>query len=190
MSMQAPFLKRILLPPSPGEDYPFSIPLIGKGFDISLTEPVTFICGENGSGKSTIIESLALHCGFSITGGSRNHNLGEERADVAPLQEHFAFSWSTKVGSGFFVRAESFFHFSNVIDEIARQPGGYEIYDAYGGSSLHAQSHGEGFLSLFTHQLGKRGIYILDEPEAALSPQRQLALLRELCGKLGDDGMR
>jgi len=178
MTIQAPFLKRIVLPPSTGKDYPFTIPLVRRGFDLQLTKPVTFICGENGSGKSTLIESLALHCGFSITGGSRNHNLGMENPDVRPLQEHFKFSWGLKVNSGFFVRAESFFHFSDMIDDLAKQPGGEVIYDAYGGSSLHAQSHGEGFLSLFTHQLGRKGIYILDEPEAALSPQRQLALIR------------
>lgn len=178
VTLQAPFLKRVLLPPSAGEGYPFSVPLVRRGFDLHLTKPVTLICGENGSGKSTLIESLALHCGFSITGGSRNHNLGTENVDIGPLQDRLTFSWSVKVSSGFFVRAESFFHFSNVIDDLARQPGGEVIYDGYGGSSLHAQSHGEGFLSLFTHQLGRKGIYILDEPEAALSPQRQLALLR------------
>jgi predicted ATPase len=138
---------------------------------------VTFVCGENGSGKSTLIESIALHCGFSGTGGSRNHNLNESKADIAPLQEHLRFSWGVKVNSGFFVRAESLFQFANYIDELARETG-EEIYRSYGGASLHAQSHGEAFLTLFSHQLNRRGVFILDEPEAALSPQRQLALLR------------
>ncbi|MFQ3454127.1 AAA family ATPase [Bradyrhizobium sp. UFLA01-814] len=167
----------MVLPATKGEAYPFSIPLVQKGFDLRFTTPVTFICGENGSGKSTLIESVALHCAFSSTGGSRNHNLGGQSLDVAPLQELLKFSWNVKVNTGFFVRAESFFQFSNFIDELARETG-VDIYQSYGGASLHAQSHGEAFLSLFSHQLSRRGIFILDEPEAALSPQRQLALLR------------
>ncbi|MGY4303833.1 putative ATPase [Bradyrhizobium sp. USDA 4369] len=177
VATKAPFLKRIILPPTAGDNYPFSIPLVQKGFDLIFDKPVTFICGENGSGKSTLIESIARHCGFSGTGGSRNHNLNDEPTDVAPLQEHLGFSWNVKVNTGFFVRAESLFKFADFIDELARETG-TSIYQSYGGASLHAQSHGEAFLTLFSHQLNRRGVFILDEPEAALSPQRQLALLK------------
>ena len=177
VSMKAPFLKRIVLEGTTGESYPFTIPIVQAGFDLVLDKPVTFICGENGSGKSTLIESIALHCGFSGTGGSRNHNLDARKPDVAPLQEKLRFSWNLKVNTGFFVRAESLFQFANYIDELARETG-RSIYRSYGGASLHARSHGEAFLTLFSHQMNKRGIFILDEPEAALSPQRQLVLLR------------
>ncbi|MCR6736600.1 MAG: AAA family ATPase [Afipia sp.] len=177
MSIKAPFLKRIVLEGTKGDSYPYTIPLVQAGLDLPLTKPVTFICGENGSGKSTLIESIAFHCGFNHTGGSRNHNIFNEATDIATLQERFKFSWKLKVNSGFFVRAESLYQFASYIDEIAREDG-QAIYRSYGGASLHAQSHGEAFLSLFSHQLNRKGIFILDEPEAALSPQRQIALLK------------
>ena len=181
MPIEAPFLRNIKLASEPSkEDYPFNIPLARKGFDLTIDRPVTIICGENGSGKSTLIEAIALRCGFSITGGSRNHALGEQTADVAPLAKLMKFSWSLKVSDGFFMRAESFYDFSNLIDRLAKEPGlrsGPSIYESYGGKSLHAQSHGESFIALFSNRLGRKGIYVLDEPEAALSPQRQLSLI-------------
>lgn len=178
MSIQAPFLRRISSAHGPAsEQYPFDIPLIQNGFDLEIDRPVTIICGENGSGKSTIIEAIALHCGFSVTGGSRNHNTGGATSDVEPLLKQLRFSWALKIRDGFFMRAESFYEFSSKIDALAREPDGPSIYRAYGGRSLHAQSHGEAFMSLFANRLGRRGLYLMDEPEAALSPQRQLALL-------------
>jgi len=177
MSIEAPFLKRVSL--QGGRElaaYPFSIPLAQKGFDIRLDNPVTILCGENGSGKSTLIEAIAVHCGFSLTGGSRNHNLHKAPSDVDPLVKSMRFSWALKVSDGFFMRAESFFQFSNQIDDLARDSG-TSAYSAYGGKSLHERSHGEAFMSLFENRFGRKGIYLLDEPEAALSPQRQLALL-------------
>lgn len=177
MAIKAPFLKRIVLEATSGDSYPYTIPLVRKGFDLALTKPVTLICGENGSGKSTLIESIAHHCGFSLTGGNRNHAGASDDGNLSGLQGKLSFSWTIKVSGGFFVRAESFFQFANQIDRIAQEDGP-AIYRAYGGESLHAQSHGEAFLSLFSHQLHRRGIFILDEPEAALSPQRQLALLK------------
>lgn len=175
--MRAPFLQKVALKsPLPEGKFPFDVPVIRNGLNLNFDSPVTFICGENGSGKSTIIEALALHCGFNITGGSRNHALGESDSDVSPLLRHLQFSWSVKVLNGFFMRAESFFQFAGYIDELARETG-QGIYRSYGGKSLHAQSHGEAFLSLFGNRIEKRGLYLLDEPEAALSPQRQLGLL-------------
>ena len=175
--IMAPFLKSVTLQGAPTEQaYPFSTALARKGFTINFDRPVTIITGENGAGKSTLVESIALHCGFAATGGNRNHNLGQPASDVAPLQEHLKFGWSVRVTNGFFMRAESFFNFSSYIDELARAAG-KKALRPYGGKSLHAQSHGEAFLSLFSNRMNAKGIYILDEPEAALSPQRQLALL-------------
>ncbi|HWX84650.1 MAG TPA: AAA family ATPase [Xanthobacteraceae bacterium] len=175
--IEAPFLRNIRLRDVPSDNaYPLNIALARNGFDLELDRPVTILCGENGTGKSTLIEAIAINCGFSITGGNRNHNIEKQVSDVEPLLRFMKFSWALKVNDGFFMRAESFFQFSNQIDSLARETG-RGIYRAYGGKSLHAQSHGEAFLSLFTNRIGRKGVYLFDEPEAALSPNRQLALL-------------
>jgi predicted ATPase len=163
--------------------YPFSIPLIASLEKITFDPQVTFFVGENGSGKSTILETLACLCGFGHEGGSRNiqFTTSEETypAQVKNLARCIRPSWRKKALSGYFFRAESFFNVANYLDKLTKQLYVTEeqVYAPYGGSSLHAQSHGEGFLSFFTHRVGKGGFYIFDEPEAALSPQRQLALL-------------
>jgi predicted ATPase len=167
----APFLQRIESIPdkwSAGR-YPFDIPIFARGLDVTLRSSVTFLVGENGSGKSTLLEAIAEHCRFSPAGGSRDHHL-ETAASRSELAPALRLSWRPKVTQGFFLRAESFYNFASYIDEVSD-------LRAYGGKSLHAQSHGESFLSLFAHRF-ERGIYILDEPEAALSPQRQLSFLR------------
>ncbi len=177
MGIEAPFLKTITLRGGgDSETYPCNIPLAKNGFELAFRTPVTIICGENGSGKSTLIEALAVHCGFSLTGGNRNHNIHASVSDVDPLLKNMKFSWSLKINDGFFMRAESFFQFSNQIDTLAKESGN-SIYQAYGGKSLNERSHGEAFMSLFANRLNRKGIYLLDEPEAALSPHRQLALL-------------
>ncbi|HAA18727.1 MAG TPA: AAA family ATPase [Cytophagales bacterium] len=153
--------------------YPFSIPSIRNGLDISLSSDVTFFVGENGSGKSTIIEAIASHIGFNLSGGSKNHLFSDETA--SDLVDILRLSWNpVRITNGFFMRAESFFNFASYVDSLAEDEPG--LLDAYGGKSLHKQSHGESFLSLFNNRFSK-GIYILDEPEAALSPARQLAFL-------------
>ena len=139
---------------------------------MELDSKITFIVGENGSGKSTLLEAIADKCGFNLEGGSRDHRYGTGgKASRTDLADALRLSWMPKVTSGFFLRAESFFNFATYIDEV--DEGGYA---AYGGSSLHRQSHGESFLALFMNRFQK-GLFILDEPEAALSPQRQLAFL-------------
>lgn len=169
-------MKRVSLPEALPDrvDYPYSVPLFSEGFELSFRSAVTIIAGENGSGKSTLIEAIAHHVGFNVRGGNRNQGLVED-ADVAPLAAALRFSWLPKVTSGFFLRAESFFDFAGYIDAL-----GPQALEAYGGRSLNEQSHGEAFLSLFANRFGSPGLYILDEPEAALSPQRQLMLLRIL----------
>lgn len=170
-----PFLKNIHTIPElvKSNQYPFTIPVLTNGLNVDFSSNVTFLVGENGSGKSTILEAIAEGCGFNLSGGSRNHNY-KHHATESNLSSALRLSWFPKVTSGFFMRAESFFNFATYLDELAQDDPG--ILNAYGGKSLHKQSHGESFLSLFLNRF-KKGIYILDEPEAALSPNRQLSFL-------------
>ena len=149
--------------------YPFSIRAFADGIDIELTTDVTFFVGENGSGKSTLLEAIATRCGFNPEGGSRDHRFSVE-STVSELGRALSLSWLPKVSDGFFMRAESFYNFATYIEQVSD-------LRAYGGVSLHEQSHGESFLALFVNRF-EQGLYILDEPEAALSPQRQLSFLR------------
>lgn len=155
--------------------YPFSIPAIQSMTELDLTSKVTFFVGENGSGKSTLLEGIADLCGFNPAGGGRNNTYDVDASESA-LSDYLRLSWMPKVTNGFFLRAESFYQFASHVDDMAQQRGG--SYQAYGGKSLHHQSHGESFLSLFLNRFQGRAIYLLDEPEAALSPQRQLTFLR------------
>lgn len=152
--------------------YPFSIPAIKTMDKLYFHTNVTFLVGENGSGKSTLLEAIAYQCGFHTAGGSRNNEY-EVDSSAAILGNAIRLSWMPKVTNGFFLRAETFYHFASYIDTL--DP---DTLRNYGGRSLHQQSHGEAFLSLFKHRFGKKAIYLLDEPEAALSPARQLALMR------------
>jgi predicted ATPase len=152
------------------ERYPFSIPAFSRGIDLDLRASVTFFVGENGSGKSTLLEAIAERCGFNPEGGGRDHRFAT-REEESELAAALRLSWLPKVTDGFFLRAESFFNFASYLEEV-----GSNLH-RYGGRSLHAQSHGESFLALFANRFEK-GVYILDEPEAALSPRRQLSLLK------------
>lgn len=152
----------------------FSIPAIKSLEQIEFKSRVTFFVGENGSGKSTLLEAIAAQCGFNTAGGGRN-NLYEVHAAKSDLADHIRLAWMPKVTNGFFLRAESFYHFASHLDEV--DDTGFR---AYGGRSLHQQSHGESFLSLFMNRFNGKALYLLDEPEAALSPARQLAFLRIL----------
>lgn len=151
--------------------YPFNIPAIQSLRSLDFTSNVTFFVGENGSGKSTVLEAIAYQCGFNTAGGGRN-NTYDVDASHSALGDAIRLSWMPKITNGFFLRAETFYHFASHLDTMP------ESLPYYGGRSLHEQSHGEAFLSLFKHRFGRKAIYLLDEPEAALSPARQLALLR------------
>jgi predicted ATPase len=169
--MGAPFLRRVASDFG-GVDparHPFNVRAFSQGIDLTFRTNVTFFVGENGSGKSTLLEALAECCGFNPEGGSRDHQR-EAFAGRSALAEALRLSWFPKATEGFFLRAESFYNFATYIEQVSN-------LRAYGGKSLHAQSHGESFLSLFTHRF-EQGLFILDEPEAALSPQRQLSFLR------------
>ena len=177
----SPFLTRIYTPEKVSETstYPLNVTWLKHGeFDFRFSSPITLICGENGSGKSTFMESLADHCGFSLTGGSRNNLIDDKSSNhVRPLTEALRFVWSIRQPRGFFFRAESFYHFATHLDDLHEAPAGAGAYDAYGGKSLHQQSHGESFMSMLLNRTSAPGIYIFDEPEAALSTSRQLQLL-------------
>jgi len=166
----APFVRSIDLVRDTVEDldaYPFALAAV-RALDELPLAAVTYFVGENGSGKSTILEGLAVACGFNPEGGSANFNFAT-RPSESPLHRHLRVARARRPRTGYFLRAESFF---NVATEIERLG-----VNGYGDRSLHEQSHGESFLALLDHRFGPNGLYILDEPEAALSPSRQLALL-------------
>ena len=155
--------------------YPFTVASIKNGFEIDFKSNVTFLVGENGSGKSTILEAIADLIGFNLSGGTKNSNYNFQNTE-SDLSNFMRLSWQSKISQGFFMRAESFFNFASYVDKLQEENKGIDVYEAYGGKSLHYQSHGESFLAMFQN-LPTKGIYILDEPEAALSPQRQLSFL-------------
>ncbi|MBL8921119.1 MAG: AAA family ATPase [Myxococcaceae bacterium] len=152
--------------------HPFTVPAI-KHLDVLELHPqVTFFVGENGTGKSTLLEAIAVAAGFNPEGGTKNFKFATKHEEY-PLRSCLRLSRGTnREATGFFLRAESFFNVASEIDRI-----GDGILRSYGGKSLHEQSHGESFMALVNHRFGEHGLYLLDEPEAALSPQRQLALL-------------
>jgi predicted ATPase len=161
-------------------EYPFSIPAIGGLNEIHFDQPVTFFIGENGSGKSTLLEAFAVASGLNPEGGSRNFNFAT-RASHSSLKDYLRLSRSPRrVRDSYFLRAESYFNLATQIEVLDEELGGPPIINSYGGKSLHEQSHGESFFALFMNRLGGDGFYILDEPEAALSPSRQLAFLSRL----------
>ncbi len=176
------FLREVCFVNAPNIDsYPFNLPAFSKLDSLDFKRFLTFLVGENGSGKSTLLEAIAIRAGFNPEGGSRGNQFSTANSESA-LHEHIKLSWLPKVTDGFFFRAESFFNFASHIDEAAKEPFTANPYASYGGKSLHEQSHGESFLNLFQNRLSHRrqALYLLDEPEAALSPARQLALLRIL----------
>ena len=179
-----PYLREISLKSERIADftrYPFSLPVVRQLGTLRFHPDVTFLAGENGSGKSTLLEAIAVALGFNPEGGSRSFSF-TTRPSHSELHSHLRVVRSfRKPADGFFLRAESFF---NVATEIERLDSdcslGVPIVNAYGGHSLHEQSHGESFWALVMKRFRGKGLYILDEPEAALSPKRQLILLRRI----------
>ncbi|MDM0011721.1 AAA family ATPase [Variovorax sp. J22P168] len=180
----APFVSRVALLRDRVESfdrYPFNLPAL-RGFDrLELHPRVNFFVGENGSGKSTLLEAMAVSLGFNAEGGSRNFNFGTRRSHS---ELHACLRLSKGIRrprDGYFLRAESFFNVATEIEQLDAAPSfGPPVIESYGGRSLHEQSHGESFMALLTERFGGQGLYILDEPEAALSPQRQLAVLSRM----------
>jgi predicted ATPase len=158
--------------------YPWSLPVVRGLERLALDPAVTFLVGENGSGKSTLVEALAVAFGLNPEGGTQNFAFST-RASHSPLHEALRpVREARRPRTAFFLRAESFF---NVATEIERlKEGGPPLIDSYGGRSLHERSHGESFLALANNRFSGDGLYLFDEPEAALSPQGLLALMRRM----------
>jgi predicted ATPase len=168
------------------EPYPYCVPAIRNLQLLRFHPKVTFLVGENGTGKSTLLEAVAVGCGLNPEGGSRNFNFAT-RASHSQLDMCLRLARTPGAATdSYFLREESFF---NVATEIERlDEGSGEIMHAYGGSSLHEQSHGESFFALFKNRFRGNGLYLMDEPEAALSPTRQLeflSILHQHCKKGG-----
>lgn len=178
----SPYIRSVAIDDMTGErsyiaDLPAVKHLSAMG-ELSLDNNVTFLVGENGTGKSTLLEGIAVSFGFNPEGGTRNFSFATNETH-SPLYEHLRLIKTfTRPRDGYFLRAESFYNAASYIDGLdeinAPTP---PIIDSYGGRSLHEMSHGESFFALIMNRFGGNGLYILDEPEAALSPSRQMSLL-------------
>ena len=161
------------------EAYPFSIPAIRQLDELRLDPHVTLFAGENGSGKSTLVEAIAVAAGFNAEGGSRNVTVST-RPSHSVLHKHLRLVRGTRrPRTGYFLRAESFFNVATYLEDIPESVAWY-------GGRLHEKSHGESFISLVTNRFGPNGLYILDEPEAALSLRGNLALIRRMHDLVAD----
>lgn len=178
-TLPPPYLKRVWLSLGPDDDasrYPLNLPLFRQGFELDFDRPITILVGENGVGKSTLLDGIALLAGFEEGGGGPGYravdNSRRRERGAVDLRDHLKGAWLPKVGSGWFFRAESFFSVARYLDEAGSR---------YADFLSH--SHGEGFMRFFAERCREPGIYIFDEPESALSPARQfefLNLLRQL----------
>jgi predicted ATPase len=174
-----PYLTRVSMRDDKPETdaFPMNLPIFANGtFNLEFARPVTILVGENGSGKSTILEAIAAHCGFSLAGGNANHVTGRTEPSAA-LKNHLRFAWKMKPAGGFFLRAETLQEFGGYLDQMAKETGDATAYGGYGDKSLRNQSHGEGFIGILENRLDSKGVVLLDEPEAALSPLKQMQLL-------------
>jgi predicted ATPase len=160
--------------------YPFCLSAIQNLHDLKFHPKVTFFVGENGTGKSTMLEAIATAYGFNPEGGTKNFNFSSMETH-SELHDYIKLVKGVKKPkTGFFLRAESLYNVASNIDELDKDGDGPRIIDSYGGKSLHQQSHGESFLAIFMNRFTSNGIYILDEPEAALSPSRQMSMLSRM----------
>jgi predicted ATPase len=178
-----PFIRTVVLKRDEVEsfdEYPYSIPAVRALAELELGPQVTLLAGENGSGKSTLVEAIAVAAGFNAEGGTRNMTVST-RASHSALHERLRLVRGVRrPRDGFFLRAESFFNVATHIEQLDEAPGGPRVIGSYGGMSLHEQSHGESFLSVIRNRFGSDGLFVLDEPEAALSLRGCLALIRAM----------
>jgi predicted ATPase len=180
VNLPAPYLKRVWLEPervSEPDSYPFCLPFLRNGFDLAFDRAVTIIVGENGTGKSTLLEGIAALAGYDEAGGGKgyrpvDHSQALEKMGGV-LSKALRASWLPKITNGWFFRAESFFTVARYLDEAALTTGGRP-------PDFLSHSHGEGFLRFFEERCRRQGIFIFDEPESALSPSRQIEFLKLL----------
>ncbi len=186
INMPAPYLRRIWLDPDrvPDADaYPFCLPFLRGGFEFEFERPITIIVGENGTGKSTLLEGIAVLAGYDEAGGGKGHrpvdHSGAIEAMGGSLSKALRAAWLPKITNGWFFRAESFFSVARYLDAVA-----VEHNEILGGGAIPpdflSHSHGEGFLRFFEERCRRQGIFIFDEPESALSPARQVEVLKLL----------
>jgi len=177
------FIKKIIINKSKihANSYLANLDFIKRITELKFHSSVTFLIGENGAGKSTLLESIAIKYGFNAEGGTKFLNFST-RDSYSNLHEFIQiYKGYISPDNHFFLRAESFYNVATKLDEIDKNDSrGLSLLPLYGGKSLHEQSHGESFFALFMHRFGDNGLYILDEPEAALSPNRQMALLTRM----------
>lgn len=168
--------------------YPFHLPVVSSLNELSLHPQVTYLIGENGMGKSTLLEAIAIASGFNPEGGTFHFNFSTYDSH-SELENYIRLARGIlRPKDGFFLRAETYYNVASHIEELDSEPeGGAKIIDQFGGISLHDQSHGESFFSAFLHRFKGQGLYIMDEPEAALSPLRQLSMLSRI-HELANDG--
>jgi len=179
----AAFLQRVFIRPDAklrDDEFPGTLPFI-RDLDLRFTEAVTFFVGENGSGKSTVAEAIADLSGLPVGGGGRNEladlRAPHGRSELAPF---LRAAFRKRPRDGYFFRAEFQAHFASLLEQREADPDFLgDPYARYGGRSLHTRSHGEAFLSIFSSWMTP-GLVVMDEPEAALSPQRQLSLLTQM----------
>ena len=173
MAFSQLYISGLSLTKEPPEEYLSRLPAVRwlreKG-TLEFSRPVTFLVGENGVGKSTLLEAMAVAWGFNPEGGTVNFNFSTRDSHSGLWECMRLIKGVRRPQDGFFLRAESFYNVATQVDELD-----YSAY--YGGASLHERSHGESFLALVKNRFSGRGLYLLDEPEAALSPRGQLALL-------------
>lgn len=180
INLSAPYLKRLWLDPSRvrnREAYPFCLPFLADSFELRFERAITIIVGENGTGKSTLLEGIAALAGYDGAGGGKgympvDHSQAMEKMG-GDLSSALRASWLPKITRGWFFRAESFFSVARYLDLAAREAGKL-------GPDFLSHSHGEGFLRFFEERCQRQGIFIFDEPESALSPSRQIEFLKLL----------
>jgi predicted ATPase len=174
------FIRTVRVDPSAREDVALA-PALTSIVELDLDPSVTFLVGPNGSGKSTLLEAIAVAAGLNAEGGGSNFRFAT-RETHSGLHRHLTLARRGAPSTDYFLRAESFYNVVSALEDM-----GPRAFDSYGNRSLHAQSHGESFLALVVERFGPDGLYLLDEPEAALSPQGQLALLRRM-HELAEEG--
>jgi predicted ATPase len=184
INLPAPYLKRLWLDPARIADratYPFCLPFLKDDFELRFERAITIIVGENGTGKSTLLEGIAALAGYDEAGGGKGYRPVDHSSAIekmgGELSTALRASWLPKITNGWFFRAESFFSVARYLDEVNRL-----MPDVPGGSppDFLSHSHGEGFLRFFEERCQRQGIFIFDEPESALSPSRQIEFLKLL----------